>query len=85
MNRYLRMTAVVALFILALGLVGFLWFLVSDGFRQLPDLRDVSGHDGGMIAAVFLAIREIISKIENIVLGIHLSPAVAAEILEDRA
>ncbi|MXO73592.1 hypothetical protein [Alteraurantiacibacter buctensis] len=57
-----RFAAVMALATLGAGILGFMVFAV---------LRDgtVSGEDGGWMAAAFLSLREVFSKIENIVLG----------------
>lgn len=57
-----RFGAVLALALLGAGILGFMVFAV---------MRDgtVSGEDGGWMAAAFLSLREVFSKIENIVLG----------------
>lgn len=60
----------IAIFLLGLlggGVLGILYFMViSDG--------KLTGGDAGEIAAAFLSLREIISKIEKISLGMR-SPA----------
>lgn len=57
-----RFAAVMALAALGAGILAFMVFAV---------LRDgtVTGEDGGWMAAAFLSLREVFSKIENIVLG----------------
>lgn len=57
-----RFAAVMALAALGAGILGFMVFAV---------MRDgtLSGEDGGWLAAAFLSLREVFSKIETIVLG----------------
>lgn len=61
MTNKLSTTAVWLLALLGAGIVGFLYYSVRPG----ADMAEA----GGWIAAGFLALREIISKIEKIVLG----------------
>ncbi len=68
---WLRFTAVTLLAILCAGLIGFLYLIVWPGSQ-------IGKEEAGWITAVFLAIREFISKIEKIVNG----PASAVPVTE---
>lgn len=70
-KQRLRFLAVIVLAVLCAGLVGWLWLVVWPG-------RSIGETEAGWMAAAFLAIREFISKIENIVNG------PAAALPEDR-
>lgn len=58
-----RLAAVVLLAALGAGII---WWLIKAGGDGQIDLSD-----GGTIAAAFLSLREIFSKIEKITLGIR--------------
>ncbi len=58
----LRHVAVIALALLAAGVIAFLILLIWPG-------RGITGEMAGWATAGFLALREFISKIENIVNG----------------
>lgn len=69
---WLRFTTVTLLALLCAGLIGFLYLIAWPGAR-------LSAEDGGWMTAGFLAIREFISKIENVVNG----PAAAVPNLQE--
>ena len=61
-NDHLRALAVVLLSLLCAALIGFLYLSIWPS-------AEIGSEEAGWMTAAFLAIREFISKIENIVLG----------------
>ena len=59
-----RMATVTLLALLGAGIIGFMLFaMTKDG--------SISGGDAGWMTAAFLSLREVMSKIENVSLGIR--------------
>lgn len=66
-----RFAAITYVALLGIGVLLFMWQAVEAG----PDTLE----GGGWLTAGFLALREIISKIENIALGIRTAPPSTTE------